>query len=321
MFITKRLWLSFTFTSIIIFLLSIINKTKLYYRDDVFKFEDVFLAKEALIMTTRYDIIILWYTVIGILITILLILWLKKYVKTINIKYRYSLIYAVLLLMVAIFGYNKYYTDDELYLKLGDKSLINVWIETRQFQIRGFIYPFIYSSKNAFPKAPDGYDKKEAEKILSKYAYDNIPEDKKVNIISVMLEAYNDFSKFSSIEFTDDVYKDLHDIEKKSLYGELKVDIFGGGTVNTERHYITGFIDLPNFRRNTYSYATYFKEQGYVADSMHPSYGSFYNRNSVNINLGFDYYWDYENMFKVDEGFMQDKDFSYEKLLNLTKQD
>ena len=54
LFATKRLWISFSLTSILVFIIGIINKTKLYYRDDVFKIEDITLFKEALLMTSRY---------------------------------------------------------------------------------------------------------------------------------------------------------------------------------------------------------------------------------------------------------------------------
>ena len=310
LFATKRLWLSFSLTSILIFIISIINKTKLYYRDDVFIFEDIFLAKEAAVMTTRYAIIIRWYILVGIFISIFLIILLKRHLNKLNIKYRYSIVITILLILLSVFGYKKLYLNEELYNNLGDKSNINIWISTRQFQIRGLIYPFIHSSNNIFDTVPEGYNEKDAKNILNKYKYDDIEEDKKVNIISIMLEAYNDFSKFPSIEFTTDIYKPLHDIEKKSISGELKVDIFGGGTIVTEREYITGYILFPSFRRGTYSYAAYFKEQGYVTEAMHPLYGAFYNRNTANLNMGFDNYLNYENKFShIQSGFMNDHDF------------
>ncbi len=307
LFLTKRLWLSFSITSLIIFIIGIVNKTKLYYRDDVFKFEDLSLIKEAAIMTERYKIIIRWYTVISIIFCLILALWLRKRTKKINIKYRYCLMLALLTLFVGVYQYKNVWTNTELYSSVGDTSNINIWIATRQSQIRGLIYPFIFSSTELTYKAPEGYNKEEAKKILNKYTYDNIPKDKKVNIISIMLEAYNDFSKFESIEIDNEVYKKLHDIEKESINGSIIVDIFGGGTVVTERNYITGYKDLPTFRKKTYSYASYFKEQGYVTEAMHPIYGSFYNRNTANINMGFDNYWNYENKFsEITPSFITD---------------
>lgn len=309
-FLTKRLWISFGITSIVIFLIGIINKTKLYYRDDVLKFEDLNLFKEALIMTKRYQTIIRWYTMLSIIICLIITFLIKKRIKKINIKYRYCIIISILLIIIGIYQYKNTLTNPELYNSIGDKTLINNFISTRQSQIRGLIYPFIYSSTEITYKAPADYNKKEIKEILSNYNYDNISEDKKVNIIGIMLEAYNDFSKFDNIEINKDVYEPFHNIQKQSLSGTIIVDIFGGGTISTERHFITGFNTFPNFRNATNSYASYFKEQGYITEAMHPIYGAFYNRNTVNLNMGFDNYWNYENKFsKVREQFLTDDKF------------
>ena len=221
----------------------------------------------------------------------------KKYYKKLNLKNRYSIPITILLLIISFFAYQKIYTNAEIYNSVGNTENINIWIATRQSQIRGLIYPFIYSATEILDNEPVGYNEEEVKEILNEYTYDDIPEDKKVNIIAIMLEAYNDFSKFDSITFTDDVYEKLHEIEENSLHGNIVVDIFGGGTVSTERHFITGFYEFPSFRKETNSYARYFKEQGYIVEAMHPIYGAFYNRNTINANLGFDNYWNYENKF------------------------
>ena len=94
------------------------------------------------------------------------------------------------------------------------------------------------------------------------------------------------------------------------MHGELIVNVFGGGTATTERMFITGFYNFPTFRKPTNSYAQYFKEQGYLVEAMHPIYGSFYNRNTVNLNLGFENYWNYDNKFKaITENFLGDDEF------------
>ena len=81
LFATKRLWISFSLTSVLVFIIGIINKTKLYYRDDVFKIEDITLFKEALLMTSRYDIILRWYTVVCIILCVIIVLLLKNIIK------------------------------------------------------------------------------------------------------------------------------------------------------------------------------------------------------------------------------------------------
>ena len=309
-FITKKLWISFSFVSFLVFLIGIINKTKLYYRDDIFKFEDILLFKEALTMTSRYDIIINWYVILSIILIIIIILFLKRFVS--KIKFKYYVIYPIIILLITIgvISYNKIYTNATIYNSVGNLADVNVWIATRQSQVRGLIYPFIYSSTEMTVNPPDGYSEEKVKEILDDYDYSDIEEDKKVNIIAIMLEAYNDFTKFDSINFTEDVYEQFHEIKGNSLYGELIVNVFGGGTATTERMFITGFYNFPTFRKPTNSYAQYFKEQGYLVEAMHPIYGSFYNRNTVNLNLGFENYWNYDNKFKaITENFLEDEEF------------
>lgn len=308
--ITKRIHISFLINSVLILILGIANQTKVLYRDDVVKFEDILLLKEAMTMSERYDMVIKKYTILTIIMIIIIFFLLKKYVFKLKInkkKYFVSIFVVVNLMIVT---YLSIYKNKEIYDDVGDTSLINVWISTRQSQIRGLVYPFVYSIQDVRDKEPENYNENEIKDVLNKYNYENIPDDKKVNIISIMLEAYNDFSKFGTINFNEDIYKNLHDIEGKSISGNLVTTIFGGGTIVTERNFLTGYYDFPSFRVNTNSYVWYFKEQGYRTEAMHPIYGSFYNRASYNPNLGFDIYYNYENKFSnVQQSFLNDYDF------------
>jgi len=190
------------------------------------------------------------------------------------------------------------------------KSLINIWSHTQQFQSKGFVYPFIYSITSARERVLEGYDEAKAIEELSKYEYKNIPDDKKVNIIAIMLEAYNDFSKFENVEFVIDPYANFHEIQKESIHGKLITNIFAGDTIQTERSFITGYNDHPKYFSKTNSFIWYLKKQGYRTEAMHPIYGWFYNRRNVNPNLGFDSYDYYENKYQaIQEVFFEDYEF------------
>ena len=78
--------------------------------------------------------------------------------------------------------------------------MINRWSASAVY-IPGFVYPFIYSIQTAVVKPPDGYNEDSAKGQLYEYGYDDIPENEKVNVVAVMLEAFSDFSKFKQIEF------------------------------------------------------------------------------------------------------------------------
>ena len=135
-------------TSLIILIWGVVNQTKVFYRDDVVKFEDLGLIKEALIMAQRCDVIIKWYTVVVLIFIILIFLFTRRKIKKLSVKFVKRVSLIILLLVLAFLGYKNIYKNKDIYDSVGDTSLINIWIATRQSQIRGLIYPFIYTLQN-----------------------------------------------------------------------------------------------------------------------------------------------------------------------------
>lgn len=308
--VTNRLYLGYFISTGLWVAFSIINKFKLTYRDDPFKFIDILLVRESMDMAQKYPIVFsrnMIIMVIGIItITVMLYFFANYKVDTKRIRIA-SLIFVILL---SYFLFDNTYSDTKVYAELGDQTLINPWSKTQQFQAKGFVYPFIHSIREAFEKEPDGYDKDKAREILSSYEYNDIPEEKKVNVIAIMLESYSDFSKYESIVWKDDPYKYFHKLQLESYHGNLITDVFGGGTIETERSFLTGYHNHPRYYKDTNSFVWYFDEQGYYTEAMHPIYGWFYNRRNVNEYLGFQNFDYYENKYsKISEYFFMDYDF------------
>lgn len=308
--VTNRLWISFIVNSFIFITMSLVNKFKLTYRDDPFTFMDLKLFKESFIMAGKYSLSLSPKIVIMIAGLFIIALILKKVfdLKVDTLKVRAILL--VLLCIVTIIVFNGFYFDSKIYAEVGDKSTINIWIQSQQFQSKGFVYPFLYSITYSKEVELEGYDEKKAIKDLSEYEYADIPEGEKVNIIGIMLEAYNDFSEFDNVELGTDVYKNFHELQKESIHGKLIDNIFAGGTVDTERAFLTGYYNHPKYYKNTNSFVWYFNEQGYKTEAMHPITGSFYNRRNVNNYLGFSKFDHFDNKYKeVQSEYLWDKDF------------
>lgn len=281
-------------TGTLFLLLTWINYFKLKFRDDPFLFGDIFIAKEAQNMTGQYKIelthgMIFWIIMLILMVIALVFVKVKISLKSVRI------VLLVISILVSGVMYKTIYCNSEIYNGIENYGLVNRWGATQQFISRGFIYPFIYSVSSAFPDKPDNYNKKQAEEIMNEYEYVDIPEEKKVNIVSVMLEAYNDFTKFEELKFINDPYKEFHDVQKKGISGEITTNIFAGGTVNTERAFLTSYSNLPSMRQKTNSWVQYFKEQGYVTTGWHQCYDWFYNRKNINENMGFDQYYYFED--------------------------
>ena len=308
--LSNRLWLAFFSSSLLFVTMSIVNKFKITYRDDPFSFIDIKLVKESLIMAEAYKIQLSPNMIILILILIAITIMLMKFFKPEKYSRRLRGILLLAVISLSIFMFKGFYFNSEVYAKVGDETKINKWIKSERFKSKGFIYPFIYSYLDTKESKVEGYDEEKAIADLGMKEYENIPEEQKVNIIAIMLEAYNDFSKFENVELGIDIYKNLHEIQKESIHGSLVTDVFAGDTVKTERSFLTGYHNHPKYFSETNSFVWYLKEQGYRTEAMHPIYGSFYNRRNINEYLGFDKYDYYENKYKeVQEDFLQDKDF------------
>ena len=287
---------SFFITAFVVWILSLINYFKLLFRDEPFRFSDILLIQEAQDMAGKYSIRLNYkhWT------TLLLMIWgtLVLYSHSAKIKIDHYLRCCCIVgaALLALISWNTFYLKSAIYDTHVNREVMNRWSGTQMYQARGFVYPFIYSYTYAVEKEPENYDPIRAENLLKTYSYAAIPEEEKINIIGIMLESYNDFSKFD-LEFPIDPYQNFHELQKEGISGNLVTNIFAGGTVSTERSFLNGYQNHPGYQKKTNSFVHYFNEQGYYTEALHPSYGWFYNRRNINDYLGFANFYYIENYF------------------------
>ncbi|MBR4878314.1 MAG: sulfatase-like hydrolase/transferase [Clostridia bacterium] len=294
-----RAWLAFFIPSAIIFFGSGVNYYKLALRNDPLYFEDLKLFTEMVNITKgnytlEFAPRVVIFGACVVLGTIALYFLCPGKMKA----YKTRIAALILLAVVGFTFFPKYYLSDSVYLKVENNGLINIWSDTQRYISRGFVYPFFNSITKMSDPAPEGYSEEAALALLDKYGDDAMPEDKKPHIIGIMLEAFNDLTKFDSLEINPEVYEVWHELKAENYSGELVTNIFAGGTIDTERCFLTGFSSLGSFRTPSWSYVHYLRDNGYVTEGAHPGYEWFYNRLNANINLGFDRYFFTENHFK-----------------------
>ena len=286
-----RTWVAFLAGGGAVLGLSLGNFFKLLYRDDPLIFEDMLILREASLMATGdyYSIFIDKRIALAfaclVLGTLFLALFARGVVK--GWKKRVALVLAALLSGSLLLPT---YLDDEKYASFQNYEHLNQWNQTQNYVAHGFLYPFIHSVGDAVFNRPEGYSKKEAEALLSQYADADIPEEKKVNFITIMREAYVDFSKYDVEGLDVSGYDLYHALQSESYTGTLLTNIFAGGTTDSERCFLTGIGSNHNFRSNTNSYPWYFRDQGYTVEGSHPYYSWFYNRKNLNYYIGFEKY-------------------------------
>ena len=291
-------------------IIGLVNLFMLKYRNFPFKYSDIALAGEAQNMGTRYSYMppyeVILLIVAFVLFSVLIGLLVKRTALSPWLRTA-GLVLSVLLFIVA---FNKFYQDNERYTAASDVKYGNIWNGTNRYMTAGPIYSFLHSIGEDQIKEPKGYAKQKAEKTLAQYTYKAIPAKKKINILTIQLEAYADFDRYNQIDIDPSVYAPLREIQAQSLTGDLTTTIFGGGTVDTERKLLTGYSTLPPLTHNQNSFVHYFKEQNYATLALHPGYGWFYNRQNTKKYLGFDKFYYKENYYNKNvsnEPVMPDK--------------
>lgn len=322
-FVSGRAWISFTFSALMVFTLSLINFYKIGLRDDPLLATDLTLINEANSIITRYRLDISGRVILTVVCFAFGVLFAAFFMRGSLRNVLVRCVGTAAVIVAAIVLYTGVYTSDAVYNKAANNENINIWSELQVYVSKGFLYPFIHSIKEAYVSPPDGYNSNEAAAWLAEYGNDDIPGEKKISVISIMLESYTDLSKFDSVDFAADVYGPLHGIEAESLSGELVDNIFAGGTIDTEREFLTGYTMSDNYRTDVYSYVRYLREQGYYTEGVHAGDSWFYNRQNINKYIGFDNYYfldDYEDGNRSDEFFLgavrdlydtRDKDVPY----------
>lgn len=293
------IWLGFTLT----------NYYLLRFRDDPLMALDLLDFFTAMHFKNQYDLMPenrLW-AVLGCFVLAVIFLAVFARGKGAGKGMRLTILAIVLL---SAYPLGLLYTNDEVYeKKLANFNHFNEWSDTQQYLARGFVYSFLHSVPDLLPSAPEGYDAEHEGGILESFTEKDIPASKKVNFLSIQLEAFADFSTMGMDGVDFSLYYDYHALERESYTGDLITNIFAGGTVDTERCILTGSAELEkNYRHDTNSYAWWLRQQGYTAHGSHPCFNSFYNRLNINRYLGFEDYRYYDDYYgeRVNGGLTTD---------------
>lgn len=293
-FLFGRVWVSVLITGGVTLVLTLINAVKLALRNTPFLWEDLALAGEAGDMMGKYTIQFTdgeWFALGAWAVMVALCAALTgRKLPGWKSGWKIRGGGALAAVLCAALAWQPLYQSAPVYRQTANNDLINIWNDTQVYQSRGFLYPFLYSAKAARDDPPEGYRKEDAAAILAEYEDAAIPEEQKVSVLGVMLEAYCDLTVFDQLAFAEPAYEDLHALQAESWSGSLVTNVFAGGTIDTERCFVTGYAGLGSFRAPTWSYGWYFRDQGYTVEGGHPGYSWFYNRTNVNENLGFQRY-------------------------------
>lgn len=304
---------AFLITSVLVLGFSLGNYLLLKARDDPLMFLDILNLKEALAISVGqgYDLSPDDRMAFGLLCVIGGAVFLTFFVKgRLDLPLRRRAAWA-LLPTAALAGLYLLCANRTIYdTKTDNFDAINRWSATQVYISKGFVYPFLHSITADRMEKPAGYRAAGARALLERYQDAGIPMEKRISVITVQLEAFADFSDSGAAGVDwERAYETWHGITAESYHGRLIDNVFAGGTIDTERTFLTGFVELRNFREPANSYAWYFAGQGYDVLGSHPSYAWFYNRENVNRYLGIPTYYYLENRYlDLSGGISPDRD-------------
>ena len=301
-FLTNRAWLAYLLSAALLLVMEFGNYFKISIRGDPFMAEDFTLLGEAAGSVGDYEMHFpaLFFISIGLLVLMTLALWRWARGRVPKRRWWLRVAGAAVCIALALLSWQLWYSDAALYDAQENDAHFRVAREAENYAAHGFFWSFLRSVDESIPQKPDGYSDEAARTLLDAYDTADIPEGKKVNVIATMLESYSDLSTLEGVAFTTDPYADLHALQAESYHGTLISDTNGGGTVNAERSFLTGFA-YPHglYHHDTWSYVRYFDAQGYSTQGAHPGYGWFYDREKVNGKLGFARYDFMENHYEA----------------------
>lgn len=316
--LTGRACPAFLLTAAVVMGGTWVNWFKLQFRNDPLVFEDLILLREAGDMAGKYQMFIpkgLIVTVLCILLGGLALYGCARWKPSRRVRLAVAAAALVLL-----FPLRTLYFSDNVYTELTRSDAISSqWDSTKAYQSKGFVYPFLHSMRSAVSPSPDGYNADTSAARLREFPESAIPDEKKVNILAIMLESYCDFTDVPNApELSPEVYAPLHALEAEGISGKLVTNLFAGGTIDSERGFLSGYPIRPAFREPTNTYVWYLRGQGYRTTGNHPGNAWFYQREAVNARMGFEDFRFLENHYgNLAGGGIAPDDLLFPELLRL----
>ncbi len=289
----KSFWLPFFILGIGLYILSLVNYFKCYYREEPLYVSDFKLFLESINMAGEYSIK-LTIEMILVLVLVLLYTFVLSLIK-LNLGLYNRILYSTIGIVFIYFIYsNKYFSLKKYYERSIGELSESTWSDSDKYQYHGFVYPLLYSIN--FLNMSTLYD---TEKLYSKNILNKCDNGKvvsnRINFITLMLESFTYFGEYN-IKWDKYPYKNFDLIMQNSYSGNLITNVFGGGTVDTENSYLTGFSKKLSNKKNYTSFVSHLQDNGYETIAMHPNNGWFYNRKKFYSNIGFNKFFDINDL-------------------------
>ncbi len=185
----------------------------------------------------------------------------------------------------------------------------------------GVVSCFTRSAMERGIDQPDEYSEEVVDEVLEALPEEEVSPEIIPNVVVVQLESFFDPSLLCDTSFSENPIPMYSQLMAECSSGALFVPVVGAGTANTEFEVLTG-MSVDYFGTGEYPYETVLQERscesvayhlkslGYHTTAMHNNTATFYHRNLVYPNLGFDTFISSEFMAKTTttpQGWIKDE--------------
>lgn len=307
---TRRKWFLAAAIGAVVLSAGVVNGVLLIFRTTPFTASDLRLVKYAASLLNTY--LSLWQIILGAAVFLAAValcawIWRRAPVDEEPVNRLHALCAAAVSLTVLWGSLELSIAGSVVALHFG-----NIGQAYREY---GFVYCFANSLFNTGIGRPDTYGKEAVKNIRGEeFVASNIyslQENPRPNIIMLQLESFFDPLLWENQPLDYDPVPFFRFLKKTYPSGYLSVPSVGAGTANTEFECITG-MNLDFFGPGEYPYKTVLqdtvcesvafdlKEIGYRTHAIHNNEGTFYDRNKVFPQLGFDTFTPIEYMYEVE---------------------
>lgn len=292
----KREIFVFTTISVIWLIFGIVNYVILQFRVTPFSAVDITLLESAIRVSGHYlnALNIAMIFLAAILVVVSIICLYKKAPKHTHTTQKKIIVSGITVSLIAFAIFFLRHESGSVQALATNYTNIS-----EAYENYGFVYCFTNSILDTGIGEPEDYSKERVEGILNNLPEEKAAPEKKPNIIFIQLESFFDVDELKNLKLSGDAIPNFHKLQEKYSNGLLTVPTVGAGTVNTEFEVLTG-MSQRDFGTSEYPYKTVLrnttsesicydlKKLGYQSHCVHNNEGTFYGRNKVFVNLGFD---------------------------------
>ena len=310
-FFVKRKIFVYILVSSVWLVIGITNGIMLGYRNTPFSAVDISLMKSTLPIISNYmtpvQICLVGILLIALIVALVcLFLYCPLSKKKVTMPRRILCLIGMILLFA---GSTKYGIDNGI---LEDR-FSNIRLAYRDY---GTPYCFLVTLFDNGIDRPMDYSINKVNRLMEtveeKQTALEKEEKQTPNVIFVQLESFFDVTRVDGLAFSEDPIPFFRKMMKEYSSGFVSMPTYGAGTVNTEFEVMTG-MNKDYFGAGEYPFKSILqehtgesicyvlKEEGYSTHAIHNNNASFYDRDYVYANLGFDTFTTMEMMTVMEK--------------------